>query len=133
MGVYMSNRDLDPKANKAAHTAPPPFAAGHLPADYPITWRNDSGLYDGQDQNRNLTGGFYDGGGSIKYTFPMAYSITMLSWSVIEYQQAFIDTNTIDQAISLIQWGVDYLLKAKYQNIIFAQVRRGGERRVRVD
>ena len=101
----------------------PPFAAGHLPADYPITWRNHSGLYDGQDQNRNLTGGFYDGGGSIKYTFPMAYSITMLSWSVIEYQQAFIDTNTIDQAISLIQWGVDYLLKAKYQNIIFAQVR----------
>lgn len=98
------------------------FPAGSLPDNYPFTWRNDSGLYDGLDQNKNLTGGFYDGGGSIKYTFPMAFSVTMLSWSVLEYWDQYVLADQLVEAVSLIQWGVDYLLAAKYENIIFAQV-----------
>eukprot|EP00271_Cylindrocystis_brebissonii_P021116 TRINITY_DN7385_c0_g1_i1.p1 TRINITY_DN7385_c0_g1~~TRINITY_DN7385_c0_g1_i1.p1 ORF type:complete len:610 (-),score=113.66 TRINITY_DN7385_c0_g1_i1:766-2595(-) len=96
--------------------------SGALPANFSITYRNDSGLMDGQDMNRNLSGGFYDGGGAIKYTFPMAFSVTMLAWSVIEYETQYENAGQLVEAISLIQWGVDYLLKAKYKNIIFAQV-----------
>lgn len=96
--------------------------SGALPADYPFTWRNNSGTLDGFDQNKNLSGGFYDGGGSIKYTFPMAFSVTMLSWSVLEYWEQYEEENLLVEAVSLIQWGVDYLLAAKYQSIIFAQV-----------
>ena len=53
----------------------------------------------------------------------MAYSITMLSWSVIEYHKAFDLAGSGKEAVALIQWGVDYLLQAHYESIIFAQVR----------
>lgn len=96
--------------------------SGNLPDDYPFTWRNNSGLTDGFDQNRNLTGGFYDGGGTVKYTYPIAFSVTMLSWAVLDYGDQFDSVGQADEAISLIQWGVDYLLAVKYENIIFAQV-----------
>ena len=52
--------------------------------NHPIDWRGDSGLNDGKDNGVDLTGGYYDGGGFIKYGFPMAFSTTMLAWSTIK-------------------------------------------------
>ena len=37
----------------------------------PIPWRNDSGLKDGFDNNIDLTGGYYDAGDYLKFTFPL--------------------------------------------------------------
>lgn len=97
-------------------------AAGILQPGYPITWRNDSGVLDGRDQNRDLVGGFYDGGSNIKYHFPMAYTITMLSWALLEYEGVYQMWGMDTEMADLIQWGVDYLLKARYENLYFTQV-----------
>ena len=55
--------------------------------NHPLDWRGDSGLDDGKDNGVDLTGGYYDGGGFIKYNFPMAFSTTMLAWSTIKVRK----------------------------------------------
>jgi endoglucanase len=50
-----------------------------------VPWRGSSGLLDGQLAGVDLTGGYYDAGDNVKFGFPMAFSVTLLSWSVIEY------------------------------------------------
>lgn len=39
--------------------------SGKLPASNRVKWRNDSALSDGQDVHLDLTGGYYDAGGTI--------------------------------------------------------------------
>lgn len=39
--------------------------SGILPASNRVKWRNDSALSDGQDVQLNLTGGYYDAGGTV--------------------------------------------------------------------
>jgi endoglucanase len=39
--------------------------SGTLPKDNRVTWRNNSGLNDGSDLGLDLTGGYYDAGGSV--------------------------------------------------------------------
>ena len=57
-----------------------------------------------------LVGGYYDAGDNIKFHFPMSYSMTMLSWSVIEYPDKYKNINEYNHARDLIKWGTDYLL-----------------------
>ncbi|KAI3831480.1 hypothetical protein MKX03_016586, partial [Papaver bracteatum] len=81
--------------------------SGHL-VHSRIPWRGDSGLHDGDGR---LVGGFYDGGENIKYTFPTAFSMTMLSWSVLEFGHHYRETGEYDHVTEIIRWGVDYILK----------------------
>lgn len=79
-------------------------------------WRRSSALLDGQAAQPGspavkLAGGFYDGGNTIKFGFPGAYAMTMLSWSVIEYKAKFEASGEFDHARELIKWGTDYILK----------------------
>ncbi|KAJ6720682.1 ENDOGLUCANASE [Salix viminalis] len=67
-------------------------AAGKLPKNNGIPWRGDSGLQDGNGTDfskSGLAGGYYDAGDNTKFHFPMAFAMTMLSWSVIEYSQKY--------------------------------------------
>lgn len=48
--------------------------SGPLPADQRVTWRGDSALSDGEDNNIDLTGGYYDG----KLSFLKSYTLTMI-------------------------------------------------------
>ena len=64
--------------------------SGKLADDYPIEWRGDSCLKDGADHAVDLSGGFYDGGGFVKYNFPMAYTTTVLAWSTIRYYRTIV-------------------------------------------
>ncbi|CAI9266590.1 unnamed protein product [Lactuca saligna] len=83
--------------------------SGVLPKDINmVKFRGDSGLNDG---NSSLVGGFYDSGNNIKFSFPTAYTITLLSWSVIEYHQKYEDIGELDHIKNIIKWGSDYLLK----------------------
>lgn len=59
----------------------------------------------------DLTGGYYDAGDNVKYQFPMAFTITMLSWSVIQYKGAFMKTGQLQYAQQAVKWGTDYFLK----------------------
>ncbi|RZC66544.1 hypothetical protein C5167_010233 [Papaver somniferum] len=96
--------------------------SGFLPNDQRLNWRMNSGLGDGWQHNVDLTGGYYDAGDNIKFGFPMAFSTTLLSWSVIEFGE-LMPPNEFRNALVAIRWGTDYLLKTiSHPNKIFVQV-----------
>ncbi|KAH1131500.1 hypothetical protein J1N35_002878 [Gossypium stocksii] len=95
--------------------------SGKLPPTQRITWRKDSALRDGFEIGVDLVGGYYDAGDNVKFTFPMAFSITMLAWSVLEFGQSL--GTDLQHSLKAIQWGTDYLLKAtSIPGFVFAQV-----------
>ncbi|XP_074318876.1 endoglucanase 12-like [Silene latifolia] len=88
--------------------------SGKLPKDNGVPWRGNSGMQDGsqlKDVKGGLVGGYYDSGENTKFHFPMAFTITMLSWSVLEYPHKYHAINEYDHIRELIKWGSDYLLK----------------------
>ncbi|KAH9332013.1 hypothetical protein KI387_004121 [Taxus chinensis] len=110
--------------------------SGRLPKKNNVPWRGNSGLQDGiSDPSvrlslRDLVGGYYDAGDQIKFGFPGAYAMTMLSWSVIEYRQKYEDIGELSHIRELIKWGTDYMLKtfnasAKNIDVIYSQVGHG--------
>ncbi|OIV95383.1 hypothetical protein TanjilG_14537 [Lupinus angustifolius] len=95
--------------------------SGKLPHNQRISWRSDSGLSDGSAMNVDLVGGYYDAGDNVKFGFPMAFTTTMLSWSVIEF--GGIMKGELENAREAIRWGSDYLLKATaHPDTIYVQV-----------
>ncbi|MEM6840186.1 MAG: glycoside hydrolase family 9 protein, partial [Cyanobacteria bacterium P01_C01_bin.120] len=86
--------------------------SGPLPDDKRLEWRGDSAVNDGADVGRDLSGGYYDAGDHVKFGFPMAASMTMLSWGVNEYEEAYSQIGQLDEALDAIKWGTDYMLKA---------------------
>ncbi|CAL5207889.1 unnamed protein product [Lathyrus oleraceus] len=96
--------------------------SGVLPKNQRVNWRGDSALKDGQDVGMDLTGGYYDAGDNLKLGFPMAYTITMLSWSAIEFKDQLASKNELDNALYAIKWGTDYLIKAHPQpNVLYGE------------
>ncbi|HBE20004.1 MAG TPA: hypothetical protein DEG17_06040 [Cyanobacteria bacterium UBA11149] len=86
--------------------------SGDLPATNRLPWRGDSALNDGADVSRNLSGGYYDAGDHVKFSFPMASSMTMLSWGAIEYRNSYQQSGQLPYILDAIKWGTDYLLKS---------------------
>ena len=71
----------------------------------------------------DLIGGYYDVGDNVKFGLPMAYTITTLSWSVIEYGKQLANNGELGYAMEAIQWGTDYLLKAHREpNVLYGEV-----------
>ncbi|XP_020598204.1 endoglucanase 13 isoform X3 [Phalaenopsis equestris] len=100
--------------------------SGKLPADQRVKWRGDSGLKDGFQQGVDLVGGYYDSGDHVKFGLPMAYTLTMLSWSLIEFEKEIAAADQLDYALHAIRWGTDYFIKAhKQPNLLWAQVGDG--------
>ncbi|MFN9631746.1 MAG: glycoside hydrolase family 9 protein, partial [Cyanobacteriota bacterium] len=101
--------------------------SGDLPADNRVSWRRDSALGDanarldannngqldsGETITRDLSGGYYDAGDRMKYAYPMASAMTLLSWGVEHSQAAYSHAGQLDEARAAIRWGTDWLLKA---------------------
>ena len=63
--------------------------AGKLPESNRVPWRGDSVLTDGCDIGVDLSGGWFDAGDHVKYTFPAAFTTTMLVWSILDYEDAY--------------------------------------------
>ncbi|GKV14207.1 hypothetical protein SLEP1_g25110 [Rubroshorea leprosula] len=84
--------------------------SGKLPQSQRVKWRQDSSLRDGFQSHVDLVGGYYSGGDNLKSSFEMAYSITMLSWSVLEFG-SYMELE-LQYAKDAIRWGTDFLLKA---------------------
>lgn len=69
----------------------------------------------------DLVGGYYDAGDNVKFGFPMAFTTTMLSWSVIEF--GGVMKGELQNAKDAIRWATDYLLKATaHPDTIYVQV-----------
>lgn len=68
-----------------------------------------------------MVGGYYDAGDNVKFNFPMAFSTTMLAWSVLEF--GIFMGSDLSHSLDAIRWATDYFLKAtSIPGIVFAQV-----------
>uniref|UniRef100_A0A165ZJW8 cellulase n=1 Tax=Daucus carota subsp. sativus TaxID=79200 RepID=A0A165ZJW8_DAUCS len=89
--------------------------SGKLSEDNHVAWRGDSGLNDGIDnpsfKGNNLVGGYYDSSDAIKFSFPKSFAMTILSWSVIEYNAKYEAVGKLNRVKDIIKWGTDYFLK----------------------
>ncbi|KAG9131628.1 hypothetical protein Leryth_021341 [Lithospermum erythrorhizon] len=95
--------------------------SGKLPSNQRLNWRKDSGLSDGKAMNVDLVGGYYDAGDNVKFGYPMAFTTTMLSWSVIEF--GGLMKGELQNAREAVRWASDYLLKATaHPDTIYVQV-----------
>ncbi|KAL9259745.1 Endoglucanase 24-like protein [Drosera capensis] len=97
--------------------------SGALPQDQRLKWRADSALHDGSSNGVDLTGGYYDAGDNLKFNFPMAFTTTMLAWSVIDFG-GMMPPAEQRNALVAIKWATDYLLKSvsELPNRIYVQV-----------
>ena len=89
-------------------------------------WRGDSGMSDGSDAGLDLTGGLYDAGDNVKFNLPMAYTATMLAWSVYEDKDSYEKSGQLEYALGNIKWINDYLIKCHpSDNVYYYQVGDG--------
>ncbi|XP_024031981.1 endoglucanase 20 isoform X2 [Morus notabilis] len=86
--------------------------SGKLPSSQRVTWRGDSALSDGKPEGANLVGGYYDAGDNVKFVWPMAFSVCLLSWAAVEYQQEISSANQLKHLRDAIRWGADFILEA---------------------
>jgi Glycosyl hydrolase family 9/Secretion system C-terminal sorting domain/Cellulose binding domain len=101
--------------------------SGTLPAFNRVSWRSNSGLNDGKDVGKDLTGGWYDAGDHIKFGLPMAYSATVLSWSAIDYKDGYIKSGQYTAIRNNLKFVYDYFIKCHTApNEFYAQVGDGG-------
>lgn len=76
-----------------------------------LAWRKDSCEECKGPGGEDLTGGYYEAGGSyLKFTFPTAFTIAQLSWGVVEYRDGYEKVHELREALDAIRWGTDYLL-----------------------
>jgi endoglucanase len=77
-----------------------------------IPWRGNAAMNDGSDAGVDLVGGWFDAGDHMKFGFPMASSVTMLSWGGVEFRGAYQNAGQLDELLDNVKWATDYLLKA---------------------
>ncbi|KAL0306331.1 UNVERIFIED_CONTAM: Endoglucanase 11 [Sesamum radiatum] len=100
--------------------------SGRLPYNQRVRWRHHSGLTDGLEQGVDLVGGYYDAGDNVKFGLPMAFTITMLSWGVLEFRDEIAAAGELLHALEAIKWGTDYFIKAHtHPHVLWAQVGDG--------
>jgi endoglucanase len=90
--------------------------SGLLPANNRIEWRSDSTINDGADRGVDLTGGYFDAGDHIKFIQPMAFATTLLSWSGVDYRDAYQQSGQLEELLDAVKWSTDYLLKSHESN-----------------
>lgn len=65
----------------------------------------------------------FPAGDHVKFNFPMAYSTTVLTWSLIQWKDAYEHSGQLDAMYDAIKWPLDYLLKCHTgSNELYVQV-----------
>ncbi|KAK9023131.1 hypothetical protein V6N11_003360 [Hibiscus sabdariffa] len=91
--------------------------------DNKISWRGDSGLKDGSEAKLDLSKGMYDAGDHMKFGFPLAFTATVLSWSILEYGDQMAAVNQLEPAQDSLKWITDFLINAHPKdNVLYIQV-----------
>ncbi|KAG6606068.1 hypothetical protein SDJN03_03385, partial [Cucurbita argyrosperma subsp. sororia] len=86
--------------------------SGKLPIAQRVMWRGDSALSDGAHENVNLVGGYYDAGDNVKFVWPMAFTVTLLSWTAVEYENEMGSVMQLQHLRGSVRWGADFILQA---------------------
>ncbi|KAI8083544.1 Six-hairpin glycosidase-like protein [Thamnidium elegans] len=100
--------------------------SGKLPSNNRVSWRSDSALNDGNDNNVNLTGGYYDAGDYLKFTLPLSYSLAIINWGAIVWFDGYQKANQVQYLKDMMKWGTDWLMQAHPDsNTFYVQVGDG--------
>lgn len=88
-----------------------------------ISWRGDSALQDGKAAGLDLSKGMYDAGDHMKFNFPMAFTATVLSWTILEYGDQMSASKQLTYAQDSLKWITDYLINCHpSDNVLYIQV-----------
>nr|QCQ73717.1 endo-(1,4)-beta-D-glucanase [Litchi chinensis] len=91
-----------------------------------ISWRGNSALKDGSELKVDLSTGLYDAGDHVKFGFPMAFTATILAWSILEYGESMKKVDQYQPAIDSLRWITDYLVNAHPKDdMLYVQVGDG--------
>ena len=93
--------------------------SGPLPENNRIYWRHDSMLEAGYDAGIDLTGGYYDAGDNVKFNFPGAGALTLITWSGIDFQKGYKKAGQYKYMLDMVKWGTDYFLKCHPEKYVF--------------
>ncbi|XP_070154972.1 endoglucanase A [Polyergus mexicanus] len=97
--------------------------SGKLPKDNRIPWRGDSALNDRSSNGEDLTGGYYDAGDFVKFSFTMVSAMTLLAWGVVSWPEAYNISDQLDEIHKTIKWATDYIIKCHVsENVLYGQV-----------
>ncbi|CAI9108903.1 OLC1v1008608C1 [Oldenlandia corymbosa var. corymbosa] len=101
--------------------------SGHLPYNQRISIKQflsqENNISFSMVKQVDLVGGYYDAGDNIKFGLPMAFTITMLSWSVLQYQEQATAGGEFQNALDAIKWATDYFIKAHPEpNVLRGQI-----------
>ncbi|PIA55518.1 hypothetical protein AQUCO_00700072v1 [Aquilegia coerulea] len=88
-----------------------------------IPWRGDSALKDGSEEDVDMSKGMYDAGDNMKFNFPMAFTATVLSWTILEYGDQMDVVKQLEPAQDSLKWITDYLINSHpSENVLYIQV-----------
>ncbi len=93
--------------------------SGALPAETRTNWRGDSCLYDGAEHGIDLSGGWFDAGDNVKFNLPMAYTASILSWSMYEDPDAYEESGQKEYALNNIRYVCDYFIKCHPEDGVY--------------
>ena len=80
----------------------------------------------GADNGVDLTGGYYDAGDNVKFNFPQAFTLTMLAWSGITFEDGYKKSDQFEYLLDAVKWGTDYLIKCHTsKDELYVQVGNG--------
>ncbi|CAG8470369.1 20393_t:CDS:10 [Cetraspora pellucida] len=97
--------------------------SGILPPNNRVSWRHNSAIDDGKDRGVNLTGGYYDAGDYVKFTLPLSWTLSIISWGAIEWFDGYRISNQTEYLYDMVKWGTDWLIAAHTKaDQVFIQV-----------
>ncbi|KAL6619561.1 hypothetical protein ACP70R_034700 [Stipagrostis hirtigluma subsp. patula] len=74
----------------------------------------------------DLVGGYYDAGDNVKFGLPMAFTVTMMSWGILEYGKQMAAAGELQNAMDAVKWGTDYFIKAHPEpDVLYGEVGDG--------
>ncbi|KAF4527169.1 hypothetical protein B566_EDAN006094 [Ephemera danica] len=85
--------------------------SGLLPINNRISWRGNSCTNDRGNAGEILVGGYYNNGRTMKFTFPLASTVTVLAWGMINYEAGYMAADQLMQARDALNWGATYLAR----------------------
>ncbi|KAI3774644.1 hypothetical protein L1987_49203 [Smallanthus sonchifolius] len=54
-----------------------------------------------------VQGGYYDERDNVKFRLLVEFTVTMISWSVIEYRKQMATSGELGHAMDAVKWGTD--------------------------
>ncbi|WP_025741007.1 glycoside hydrolase family 9 protein [Aquimarina pacifica] len=80
--------------------------------DNVFSWRGACHIDDGSEVGQDLTGGFHDAGGHVKYGLPQAWSAATLGFALYEFRESFDQSGTTTKLLSTLKYFSDYFLRS---------------------